>query len=154
MAEGSGSQFASGLPFQVAANTSIDLYGRSVDVDGDESACSATPVIYTEDSIAPRTRITAGPGAKTRLRTVVFRFADTTDGPDTSFLCKVDRGRWKPCQTPLRLRKLGHRRHVLRVKAFDAAGNREKPGAASRRQLPGSARRPGPVPGRSGRPLS
>lgn len=125
LARGSAAQLAAGLPVQIVPNTSVAFYGRSVDSDGDQSACS-DPAVYTDDSIAPRTRITAGPGVKTLKRTVVFRFADITDGPDTRFLCKVDRKPWKSCRAPLKLKKLGYRRHVLRVKAFDAAGNREK----------------------------
>lgn len=125
LVRGSAAQFAAGLPVQIVPNTSVAFYGRSVDSDGDQSACS-DPAVYTDDSIAPRTRITAGPGVKTLKRTVVFRFADITGGPDTRFLCKVDRKPWKSCRAPLKLRKLGYRRHVLRVKAFDAAGNREK----------------------------
>jgi hypothetical protein len=101
------------------------LTARSVDSDGDRSVCS-DPVGYTDDSIAPRTRITVGPGIKTLRHTVVFRFTDSTGGPDTHFLCKLDKKHWKECSAPLRLKHLGHRRHILKVKAYDAAGNREK----------------------------
>jgi hypothetical protein len=109
----------------MAPNTTALFSARSVDSDGDKSACS-DPVDYTDDSIAPRTRITLGPGVKTVRRTVVFRFADITGGSQTHFLCKVDRRPWKECNAPLKLKRLGHRRHVLKVKAYDAAGNREK----------------------------
>jgi hypothetical protein len=122
---GPASEFAAGLRLAITPNTTTVLSARSVDSDGDRSACS-DPVSYTDDSIAPRTRITLGPGAKTRRPTVVFRFADITGGPETHFLCKVDRKPWKECGAPLKLKHLGHRRHVLKVKAFDAAGNREK----------------------------
>jgi hypothetical protein len=129
-ARGSVAQLAAGLQLQVAANTTVALYGKSVDGDGDESVCAPNGVLYTDDSIAPKTRITAGPGATTRRKTVVFRFTDKTNGPGTSFLCKIDRRPWKPCRAPLRLKHLGHKRHLLRVKAFDAAGNKEKKGVA------------------------
>lgn len=129
LAKAPASALAAGIPVQVAPNSTVTFYGRSVDGGGDESACSSAPAIYTDDSIAPRTRITAGPGAKTVKPTVVFRFADVTAGPLTSFLCKLDSKRWKPCAPPLRLKHLGRKRHLLRVKAYDAAGNREKTGA-------------------------
>lgn len=128
LVKGSASQFQAGLPVQIVPNTTVAFYGKSVDGGGDESDCSPVPAVYTDDSIAPKTRITAGPGVKTLKRTVVFRFADITGGPDTKFLCKVDRKPWKPCHAPLRLKKLGHKRHTLRVKAYDGAGNREKTG--------------------------
>ncbi len=127
-------EFLAGVPLEIVPNTTVAFAARSVDGDGDESACSQ-PVFYTEDSIAPRTRITAGPGLKTLKRTVVFRFADVTHGFDTKFLCKVDRRPWRVCHTPLRLRHLGHRRHILRVKAYDAAGNHEKRGVKRRFQV-------------------
>jgi len=120
------SQLATGVAVTIVPNTTVMFYGKSVDAGGEESACSTVPATYTDDSIAPKTRITAGPGVKTVKRTVVFRFADITGGPETSFLCKVDKKPWEPCAAPLRLKHLGHKRHSLRVKAYDAAGNREK----------------------------
>lgn len=128
LVRGSAAQLQAGLPVQIVPNTTIAFYGKSVDGGGDESDCSPEPAVYSDDSIAPRTRITAGPGVKTLKRTVVFRFADITGGLETKFLCKVDRMPWKSCHPPLRLKNLGHKRHVLRVKAYDAAGNREKTG--------------------------
>ena len=44
----------------------------AVSIGAQRSACS-DPVTYTEDSLAPRTRITMGPGVKTRKRKAVFR---------------------------------------------------------------------------------
>jgi hypothetical protein len=128
LAKGTVAQLQVGFPVQIVPNTTVAFYGKATDGGGDESACSSVPAIYTDDSISPKTRITVGPGVKTLKHTVVFRFADTTGGPDTSFLCKVDRKPWKPCHAPLKLKKLGHKRHVLKVKAYDAAGNREKKG--------------------------
>lgn len=121
---GPAGDLAAGLQVTIAPNTTALFSARSVDSDGDRSACS-DPVVYTDDSIAPRTRITLGPGVKTVRRTVVFRFADITGGPETHFLCKVDRRPWKECNAPLKLKHLSHRKHVLKVKAYDAAGNRE-----------------------------
>jgi hypothetical protein len=128
LVKGSAAQFAAGLAVQIVPNTTVAFYGKSVDGGGDESICSPEPALYTDDSIAPRTRITTAPPAKTVKRIAVFRFADITGGPETNFLCKVDKKPWKPCQAPLRLNKLGHKRHILRVKAYDAAGNHEAKG--------------------------
>jgi hypothetical protein len=73
------------------------------------------------------------PGVKTRRRKAVFRFADTTeDPPGTNFLCKVDHHKWKPCSSPFKLRHLGFKRHLVRVKGIDAAGNAEAKGAKRR----------------------
>jgi hypothetical protein len=129
LAKGAASQFASsGLPIQVADNSVTFLSATGASAAG-ESPCS-DPVAYVEDSTAPHTRITMGPAAKTAKRKAVFRFTDTTgDAPGTAFFCKVDKGRWKRCGSPLKLRHLSLRRHTLQVKATDPAGNAERKAA-------------------------
>jgi hypothetical protein len=72
--------------------------------------------------VVPFSRITYGPAFKTRRRRPAFRFTDATGQPGTRFICRVDRRRWRRCGSPLRLRGLGRGRHVLRVKARNAAG--------------------------------
>ncbi len=149
VAKGSAAQFDAGLEVQVADNAIVAFYGTSVGPGGAQSRCSA-PVYYVEDSLTPHTRITMGPASKTRKRNAVFRFADTTgDAPGTTFFCKFDRRKWKQCSSPLKLKRLPLKRHVLKVKAIDPAGNAEtKPAKrASRssrlcRRTPGAQRRP------------
>ena len=72
--------------------------------------------------VTPRARITFGPAARTRSRKPVFRFTDSTGQPGTRFRCKLDRRRWRSCRSPLRLKRLGRGRHLLRVVAINAAG--------------------------------
>jgi hypothetical protein len=120
----SPSQLASGVELHVADNSTTDFSGTAV-ANGKQSFCSP-PATYIEDSTPPRTRITMGPGAKTRHRKVVFRFADTGGDPlGTSFACKVDRGKWKSCRSPFKLRHLGYSRHVIQVRGTDVIGNAE-----------------------------
>ncbi len=77
--------------------------------------------------VAPLTRITFGPAAKTRARRPVFRFADAVEQPGTTFICKVDRRRWKGCSSPFKLPRLKPgRRHVFKVKGRSAAGQWEQ----------------------------
>lgn len=131
VAKGSVAQLSNGFLLRVVDNTTSAFYGVSIGPGG-QSRCS-DPVYYVEDSTPPHTRITLGPASKTRNRSPVFRFTDITDDtPGTVFLCKVDKRRWKPCRTPLHLRKLKLRSHVLRVKAVDPAGNAEVTGAKRR----------------------
>jgi hypothetical protein len=84
-------------------------------------------VIY----VTPHTRITFAPASKTRARRPVFRFTDSTEQSGTSFKCKVDRGRWKGCTSPVKLKKLTLGRHVFQVKGINAVGTRE-PAAVKR----------------------
>jgi len=128
VAKGSATEFAAGLPIRVVDNDTIVFSAVSLSAEA-VSGCS-DPVAYVEDSLTPRTRITMGPAAKTAKRKAVIRFTDTTgSSPGTTFLCKVDKKKWKPCSSPLRLTKLRPRRHLVRVKAVDPAGNVETKGA-------------------------
>lgn len=124
LASGSVAQLNEGIQIEVADNSTTTLYGISMD-GGGRSQCSSDPVTYVEDSTAPDARITSGPAARTRRTRALFRFADTSGEAGTTFLCRLDHRRWTPCSSPLRLRHLGHRRHVFRVEAEDVAGNRQ-----------------------------
>ena len=125
--KGPADRFSAGFEVHVADNATTSF--SAISVAGGRSACSA-PVSYVEDSIPPRTRITMAPGVRTRKHKAVFRFADATeDPPGTTFFCKVNRGKWKRCSSPLRLRHLHVARYVVRVRAIDIAGNVETVGA-------------------------
>jgi hypothetical protein len=123
VAGGPVAQFDAGIPVQVPDNAAVSLYGVAIDGGGDRSSCTPEPVTYVDDSTAPHIRFTSGPGAKTRRPSVLFTFADTTADPTTTFQCRIDHRKWSTCHSPLRLRRLGHRRHTLRVRGADGAGN-------------------------------
>jgi hypothetical protein len=124
VAKGTPAELGSGFAVSVAKNTSTTF--TAVSIAAQHSGCSA-PVTYTEDSTAPRTRITMGPGVKTRKRQAVFRFTDITDdAPGTTFKCKVDKAKWKPCSSPFHLKHLKLGRHALKIRATDTAGNVER----------------------------
>jgi hypothetical protein len=74
----------------------------------------------------PLTRITFGPVFKTRARRPVFLFMDSTGQPGTHFLCKLDRGGWKPCDSPLKLPGVARGRHVFQVRGVNAVGAAEE----------------------------
>lgn len=75
--------------------------------------------------LAPQTRITFAPAAKTRSRHPVFRFIDATGQEGTRFECKLDRGRWRRCRSPLRLKRIRRGRHLLRIRGVNGAGSVE-----------------------------
>ncbi len=79
------------------------------------------------DVTPPRTALLHGPPhtvllAHGRRRAVSFAFA--SNEPDTRFRCRLDSGSFRPCRSPQRYR-VGPGRHVFRVFAIDAAGNRD-----------------------------
>lgn len=75
------------------------------------------------DTTPPATSRIKGPRKAERGRKVKYRFS--ADDPEAMFQCKVDRKPFKPCSSPLKVRtkKLKGKRHELRVRALDAAGN-------------------------------
>jgi hypothetical protein len=151
---------AGGLRVKVPAGTTKTFWATA-EAEGFTSLCS-NPISYTQQEpstqplptaggggssvgiakpvrkhdgvpyVKPLTKITFGPAARTRKRRPVFRFADTTGQPGTSFRCRVDRGRWEACGSPTKLKRLPFGRHVFRVKGVNAAGDwDERPASRS-----------------------
>ncbi len=82
---------------------------------------------FLGDRIAPVTVKGKGPKRKvTRSRARRgLRFRFSSDDPSASFECRLDKGEWKPCASPKRVRRAKLGRHTLRVRAGDARGNVE-----------------------------
>jgi hypothetical protein len=124
VAKGSPTELSSGFQIPVAPNA--ETVFSAVSIGTQHSGCSE-PVTYTEDSTAPRTRVTMAPGVKTRKRNATFRFKDVTaDPPGTTFVCKVDQQKWKRCASPFHANHLTLGAHMLRIRATDLAGNVER----------------------------
>jgi hypothetical protein len=75
------------------------------------------------DTTAPTTRITSGPSGRRTLHRATFRFASNEKG--SRFMCRLDSRPWHSCSSPKTYRGLKKGRHVFRVYAKDAAGNRD-----------------------------
>lgn len=69
----------------------------------------------------PETRLTKKPKKRTKKRRA--RFAFEAGEPLATFECRLDKQTFKPCESPLRTKKLKRRRHTFRVRAIDTAGN-------------------------------
>lgn len=72
------------------------------------------------DRTPPRTRLVSGPARVGFERLAKFRFVSSE--AQSSFRCKLDGRRWKPCRSPYRLR-VEPGKHLLRVRAIDRFGN-------------------------------
>jgi 6-phosphogluconolactonase (cycloisomerase 2 family) len=77
-------------------------------------------VTFAPDADPPETQIVKGPRKKTRKRKARFEFASDETG--SSFICKLDRKDFAPCDASERF-KVNRRRHKLLVAAVDPAGN-------------------------------
>lgn len=85
---------------------------------------NATPQPPASDKTPPQTFILMGPPRKSPARVAQFKF--TSYEPGSSFECKLDRGPYKPCGSPITLRRLWLGKHVFEVWAIDTAGNKDK----------------------------
>ena len=83
---------------------------------------------YVEDSQAPDTTITAGPGGNTRDRTPTFKFSSSEKR--STFECSLDGAPFSPCKSPKTLQALDRGNHTFRVRAVDEAGNTDPSPAA------------------------
>ena len=63
-------------------------------------------------------------------RKATFRF--TAGEPGSTFACKLDKRKFRPCTSPKTYKKLAPGRHVFRVRARDRAGNRDATPAVKR----------------------
>lgn len=86
-----------------------------------EHACSPGSTGYPGATAGtPQTRITRRPPHRTRDRTPTFRFASGAAG--ATFLCKLDRGRFRRCRSPFTPRRLSLGRHLFTVEARAPGG--------------------------------
>lgn len=63
----------------------------------------------------PQTRLRRHPSRRTSDRTPTFTFSAVPRG--ATYLCRLDRGRFKPCGSPVTLKRLSLGSHVFEVKA-------------------------------------
>lgn len=86
------------------------------------------------DTTPPQTKIVKGPGAGLANDRAKFRFRSSESG--SHFLCKLDSHKAAGCRSPKIYKHLKPGRHVFRVWAIDAAGNRDPTPAKRRFQAP------------------
>ncbi|MGC1165042.1 MAG: right-handed parallel beta-helix repeat-containing protein [Solirubrobacterales bacterium] len=78
------------------------------------------PVTPPPPPPTPQTKITKGPKAKSHSTTAKFRFSSSVKG--SSFQCKLDKAKFKPCRSPKKYKGLKRGRHVFKVRAVNSAG--------------------------------
>jgi hypothetical protein len=78
-----------------------------------------------QDEVAPAVKIETGPLPRTRRRFAKLTFS--SNEPDASFECRVDRQPFAPCTSPFIRHASRNRTHTFEVEAIDMAGNRGAP---------------------------
>lgn len=93
-----------------------------------ESACSGSstggppPPPPPDSARPPVATITTDPPERTAKPRMKFKFV--SDRPASTFECKLDKAPWRHCASPKTVRGLDPGKHVFKVRAIDAAGNR------------------------------
>jgi bacillolysin len=95
----------------------------AVDTSGNVDPTPATRTFTVADSTAPNTKITKHPKKKSHDRDAKFRFTSSESG--STFECKLDGKLWKSCSSPKKYQDLDYGKHTFKVRATDAAGNRD-----------------------------
>jgi subtilisin-like proprotein convertase family protein len=109
------------------ANGTWKLYvidTQSGDV-GDIGAGWTLDVTADGDATAPDTEILTGPTGTIQQTSASFTFSTVDPEPGGSFECSLDGGEWAACASPRHLNGLADGPHTFRVRALDAAQNRD-----------------------------
>jgi hypothetical protein len=86
---------------------------------------SATPpAAAPAPQILPQTKVLRRPPKRSHRRRGVIRFVSSQ--ADARFECRVDRGRWHNCHSPMRLRRLSVGGHAVRIRAVSADGSADE----------------------------
>jgi large repetitive protein len=97
------------------------LHVRAVDRAGNVGpAATWSWRIDTDDP--PKPKIVQHPANPSSTTSATFGFTDKESG--VAFECRLDRGPWSACTSPIRYDGLGAGNHTFSVRAVDAAGNR------------------------------
>jgi hypothetical protein len=135
---------AAAIPAGMSLTRSITRNCPTALENADDTGSSAADFSVTArtprpNSTAPTERTCAPPRDTRRPNTIIvsitlnhrrhrarvrFRGTDNRPGP-LSFQCKIDGGHYLGCQSPKTYRHLAVGRHTVRVRARDAAGNRD-----------------------------
>jgi virginiamycin B lyase len=123
------------------ANTDGTAVDQSFVATGTSAVCgvavdsgSSPPPPAQPDTAPPQTKISSGPGKALAKGIAKFRFRSSEAG--STFLCKLDAKKARRCSAPKRYRGLRPGKHVFRVWAVDAAGNKDPSPAKRRFRVP------------------
>jgi hypothetical protein len=132
LADGQTATFAAGAFADQAVLINADIEpDADADGFGDETQDGCpTDSSKQGDCTPPETTITKRPPNKTKKHRVKFRFKSSE--PGSSFACKLDKKKFKPCTSPKKYKRLKRGKHRFKVRATDAAANSDPTPAKDR----------------------
>ncbi|MBS1151779.1 MAG: Cable pili-associated 22 kDa adhesin protein [Myxococcaceae bacterium] len=108
-------------------NTTLGVGAHTVNATATDAANNVSPAspstTFAVDLTLPDTSIVSGPPAQTWSTTATFDFDSTELG--VSYECALDSGPFVTCSDPVTFSNLAAGIHTLKVRARDAAGNRD-----------------------------
>jgi len=114
--------------FSFSINASMTLPAKDTETPNPFESIPPPP-----DTTAPETKVDKS-RFRIAARTATFWFSasEATQG----FLCRLDKGDFKPCGSPRTYKRLKPGKHAFRVKAVDAAGNVDSSAAVAKFKIP------------------
>ena len=104
---------------------------RARDATGNADATPATRSL-TVDTDAPEGKI-----SKVKVKGDDAKAKFTSDEPGSTFLCRLDKKKFKPCTSPRKLKNLDDGKHKLFVQATDPVGNVDPTAAKKKFEVEG-----------------
>jgi hypothetical protein len=117
--DGGWSSCSSGKTYTGLPQGSHTFKVRAKDSAGTKDPSPATRT-WKIDTVAPNTTVTS---ASVSGKSATFSFSSSES--DSTFECRLDGGAWHACSSPASFSGLKHGGHIFRVRAIDAAGNRD-----------------------------
>lgn len=118
---------SSGVSLAAATPGTHTFEVRHTDLAGNVGSASAS---FTTSALKNlETVISKRPKKQTKSRKAAFKF--TSSAPGSRFMCKLDRGKFKPCKSKHSV-KVKPGRHTLQVYAIDRTGTRDPSPATCR----------------------
>jgi hypothetical protein len=105
-------------------------------IGGTGKAGPSTTRGFTVDAAPPSVRFRKRPRVHAHRRSAVVRFRVKDASAVERTECKLDRRRWRECDSPVKLRHLRRGKHRFRVRAVDEWGNASQPEKIRWRQPP------------------
>jgi Ca2+-binding RTX toxin-like protein len=130
-----------GIAVTVPDDSTTEFSATATTAAGGTSGCS-NPITYSEvtsggaggedatDRDPPDGQI-----RKVKVKGDDVKVTFRSDEAGSTFRCRLDRKRFRPCSSPKRYRKLGEGRHRVFVLATDAAGNEDDKAARARFEI-------------------